>query len=190
MLRKKLNNIIKDIDRQIRACEIVDTVVEFEKIRMVEDFRKENKSNNIKKGVYDVVAKRNIKRTIKYKILKPGFKMMYRVNPSIAINIRNLIYTIVHRLKNGNKVKNNISLKKQENQIDVLIDSTVTSKTEFTTGIQRVVKNIIINLDNDVVTGTTYGWEYQTNFAYQNKLKSINSNNDEYEIDFKRINKG
>ena len=43
MLRKKLNNIIKDIDRQIRTSEIVDTAVEFEKIRIVEDFRKENK---------------------------------------------------------------------------------------------------------------------------------------------------
>ena len=40
---EKINNIIKDIEHQIRASRIVDTVFEFETIKIVEDFRKKIK---------------------------------------------------------------------------------------------------------------------------------------------------
>lgn len=115
------------------------------------------------------------------KILKYIYYKVESINPKLAYKIKSILY---RKNKENNNI-NDITINGCLDNCDYVIDSTQVSRSQFVTGIQRVVINIINNTSNKYLSAKLYNNELITNQNFNNK----NVKNIEKRIDLKNTNK-
>ncbi len=120
-----------------------------------------------------VLSKAGIKR----RVLKPMYKLIQKCSPWLAQTMRNQVYKIYHGYQDCQKHDETIADEtvasqelEQLRDVEILVDSTETSRTEFLSGIQRVVRNLIVNFSASVTVG-----EFHDNigFVTNNRMRNI-----------------
>lgn len=171
-----LVNFINNIKKRIKNNQSYDNSICFSEIEVK---RVENKRRNY------------IKEIIKNRILRPGYRVISFISPSLSNCIRNEIYNISHVLQFGKVIgldKLIIDKKPLKRKIPgVLVDVTEITNKDDKTGIQRVVNstfNGLNTLDSNVLAVRAFDKKLITSQKYMSYCYNENYNNTEKLVDF------
>lgn len=144
---KDLENLIRDIEIQVTDQGLYDQSEPFDK-----EINSSNSKTILKKDDFNL----NFKHVTK-KIMKFFYGNIATYSPTLANEIRNTIYKVIHQRTKCVKLRFSENIARKEDRIiieqnitrnnpSILIDLTITSRFDLGTGIQRVVNNIYANI--------------------------------------------
>lgn len=161
-IKALLYECLKDIKKDA----LVDDTKEFKLIDNIDDKGKNN----------------TLKHKIKINVLKPIYKQLYMVNPSVADSIRSKIYCLAGKKTAIIQASNVVDRRKP----GILVDLTQITRSNAKTGIQRVVDNIfrqitlldvnaigVRDLQGDLITDKLYA-ALEKNEEFKEQEQKIN----------------
>ena len=125
------------------------------------------------------------KSTIKQRILKPTYKIIFRFCPALAQRIREIIFSMIHGW--SKKTVKHVLKKYERKSSGIIVDVTQTTKVDAGTGIERVVNNIfqqLVGNDRNIIAMRVWGNIPVTSCEYLKRIRDNSVVDEDKQIDF------